>query len=344
MSKALVAMLLAMSSSRRAKRQNVARPRERREDDSPGLEGLAPRARLTVAIISLIVCAVVASAATAGPPARSYIRSAGPAGAERTLVVVNGGPGVDSQFTFRGFKSLASASWRVVAYDQRGVGRTPMPQSGNTANLDYSLDAFVADLEALRVRLDVETIDLIGHSFGALVAAAYTATHPDRVRSLTLISGLPVSVKAQYEGDARFEQRLALLQRRGLVPRIVPELCARRHRALLPVYLGDPARAGVIATKLGTSRCDDSVDALVNASILSDPRRKALARALGRYRGPALVAIGARDPFGTAWADQAAAPLSGANVTTRILPGVGHFPWLESPTFLPLLRAFVNRA
>ena len=150
--------------------------------------------------------ATVASTATAvSTPARSFVRSAGPADTSRTLIIVNGGPGLDSQFTFRGLRGLASATRRVVAYDQRGVGRTPMPRIGNSLNLDYTLDAFVADIEALRIRLGVDRIDVLGHSFGALLAVAYAAKHPGRVRSLILAAGLPVSVEAQFEGDARFE-------------------------------------------------------------------------------------------------------------------------------------------
>lgn len=283
------------------------------------------------------------ASAAPSPPARSFIRSAGQLNAPRTIIVVNGGPGLDSQFTFRGLKDLASGSRRVVAYDQRGVGRTPMPQSGTTVNLDYTIDAFVADLEALRLRLGVDRIDVLGHSFGALIGAAYAATHPKRVRTLILVSGLPMSVKAQWEGDARFEQRLVALQQKGIVPEVVPELCAARGRALVPVYVGDPSRAREIGTALGPSTCDDSVDLVVNESIVNDPRRLVLERALARYQGQALVVIGARDPFGAVWADDAARPLRGAHLTKRVLPNAGHFLWLESPTFLPLLRSFLDR-
>ena len=87
---------------------------------------------------------------------------------------------------------------------------------------------------------------------------------------------------------------------------------------LLPVYLGDARRAGAIAAALGPFRCDDSVAVVANEAIVSDPRRHALELALARYRGPALVVMGARDPFGAAWADDNAAPLRGARVTKKV--------------------------
>jgi proline iminopeptidase len=292
------------------------------------------------ALAVLLVSVVLASIASAASPIRAFIRSAGPVDAPRTVIVVNGGPGYDSQQMFRGFKRLASSTRRVVAYDQRGVGRSPRPRS---VPGDYSLDAFVADLEALRLRLGVERVDLVGESFGALVVAAYTASHPDRVRTLSLLSALPMSVEAQFEGDARFERRLRVLQQQGLVAKTVPPLCAARTRALLPVYLGNPRSAGSVAAALGPFRCDDLVSILANDAILADPRRPRLALALGRYRGPALVLIGARDPFGSAWADDNAAPLRNARVTKRVLPGAGHLLWLESPVLFPTLRGFLAR-
>ena len=284
--------------------------------------------------------APIALGATGSSPVHSFVRLAGPPAAGRTVIVVNGGPGLDSQQMFRAFKRLATPARRVVAYDQRGVGRTPAP---NTPLADYSLGAFVADLEGLRIRLRAKRIDLVGHSFGSLIVSAYTATHPERVRSLTLVSGLPVSLAAQYAGDARFERRLADLQRQGVVPRHVPGLRAARNAALLPVYLGDPRRAGTVLSRLGPSRCSDVVGTLANDAIEHDPLRPKLAAALGKYRGPALIIIGARDPFGAVWATDDAAPLRNARVTKRIIPRAGHFVWLESDEFFPLLRGFLGR-
>lgn len=299
----------------------------------------APPVRALI-LAALVVTATLAAAGSAATPVRSFVRTAGPAEATRTLILVNGGPGYDSQQVFRGFRRLASSRRRVVAYDQRGVGRTPPPPA---AEADFSLDAFVADLEALRARLGVDRIDLIGHSFGALVASAYTATHPRRVRSLILESGLPLGVEAQYEGDARFEQRLRFLQREGIVPAVVPGSCVARARALLPVYVGDPRDTAAIRSSLGPFRCDDEVSDVANEAILAGFRRDELTLALARYRGPALVLMGALDPFGAAWANDNAAPLRRARLTKRVLPNAGHYLWLESPAFFPAVRAFLAR-
>ena len=53
--------------------------------------------------------------------------------------------------------------------------------------------------------------------------------------------------------------------------------------------------------------------------------------------------IGALDPFGAVWADDGAEPFRNARLTKRILPNAGHFLWLESNRFMPLLQTFLAR-
>jgi pimeloyl-ACP methyl ester carboxylesterase len=54
--------------------------------------------------------------------------------------------------------------------------------------------------------------------------------------------------------------------------------------------------------------------------------------------------MGAADPFGTDWgivANREALPA--AQVRAVILPDAGHFPWLESKRFVPVVRSFLSR-
>ncbi|SCE10666.1 alpha/beta hydrolase fold, partial [Streptomyces sp. BpilaLS-43] len=52
----------------------------------------------------------------------------------------------------------------------------------------YRCDRLVDDIEALRTHLGLERIDLLGHSAAGNSAALYAAAHPQRLRSLTLVT------------------------------------------------------------------------------------------------------------------------------------------------------------
>ncbi len=80
--------------------------------------------------------------------------------------------------------------------DWRGAGESDRPADGS-----HRIEDYVADLELLRRALGLEQMDLLGHSFGALVALTYAAVHPDCVTRV-VIDGVP---------DWRAKERIAAL-------------------------------------------------------------------------------------------------------------------------------------
>ena len=71
----------------------------------------------------------------------------------------------------------------VVRYDERGCGLSDS-EAG-----DLSLDAWVADLEAVVDAVGLDRFTLLGVSQGAAIAVGYAAAHPDRVADLVLYGG-----------------------------------------------------------------------------------------------------------------------------------------------------------
>ncbi|MGC0422629.1 alpha/beta fold hydrolase [Embleya sp. AB8] len=69
--------------------------------------------------------------------------------------------------------------WRVYAVDLRGHGRSDWPG-------DYSLELMRDDLRGFLDALDLDRVDLIGHSMGGIVAYLFAQEHPERVRRLVL--------------------------------------------------------------------------------------------------------------------------------------------------------------
>jgi pimeloyl-ACP methyl ester carboxylesterase len=90
------------------------------------------------------------------------------------------------------FHYLTHHGFRVLRYDLFGRGFSDRPA------VDYNLDLFVKQLsdllDALRL---IRPVNLVGLSMGGPVTAAFTAHHPQRVRSLTLID--PAGARAVAE-------------------------------------------------------------------------------------------------------------------------------------------------
>jgi len=79
----------------------------------------------------------------------------------------------------RWYESLATKLC-LIRYDGRGIGMSDRDVT------EYSLDALVADLEAVVDRLELETVALFGVLHTGPVAIAYAARHPERVSHLIL--------------------------------------------------------------------------------------------------------------------------------------------------------------
>ncbi len=130
------------------------------------------------------------------------------------VVFLHGGPGVgdlagDSAFLGK----LAADGFRVYVYDQLGAGR-----SGRLADpRGYGLTRDVADLEAVRLAIGAERLNLVARDYGAQLAAAYLAQHPARVARTVLYS--PAGLTGLPAGRAGDRPRAsAILLGPGAVP------------------------------------------------------------------------------------------------------------------------------
>lgn len=84
--------------------------------------------------------------------------------------------------TWRKAMPLLTSHFKVISYDLRGHGTSPMP------NGEFGLDDLVADLERLREVTDIEQAHFAGHSLGGMIGPAYALRYPERVLSLGLLS------------------------------------------------------------------------------------------------------------------------------------------------------------
>ncbi|HEY6252188.1 MAG TPA: alpha/beta hydrolase [Candidatus Angelobacter sp.] len=107
----------------------------------------------------------------------------GKPGTALPVIAVNGGPGLTHAYMVQNdLWERIARHHLVVFYDQRGTGGSkPLPPG--TAQ---SMDAQVADLEAVRQTLGLAKVALVGDSYGGLLVMAYAASHPEHVAKLVL--------------------------------------------------------------------------------------------------------------------------------------------------------------
>jgi pimeloyl-ACP methyl ester carboxylesterase/AraC-like DNA-binding protein len=101
--------------------------------------------------------------------------------------------------------ALAAEGRRLIRSDLRGIGLSdPDPPR-------WTFEALVEDFEAVVEASGVERFDLLGLSHGALVALAYAARHPQRVRKLALYGGYAEGFGVRGDPD-EIKRRNSLLR------------------------------------------------------------------------------------------------------------------------------------
>ncbi|MCL7476007.1 MAG: alpha/beta hydrolase [ANME-2 cluster archaeon] len=110
------------------------------------------------------------------------------------MYVLHGGPGLDHRYFGRSLSGLENI--RELYYiDFRGHGK-----SSKTDVKTYTLETFVDDIDAIRMHLWHDSIEILGHSMGGMVGLLYALHYPAYLEKLILV-GTPAKhtkVKGYY--------------------------------------------------------------------------------------------------------------------------------------------------
>lgn len=116
-----------------------------------------------------------------------------------------------------------SRTYRVVRFDVRGCGRSEVPPR----DADWSATRLIDDALGLINHLKIQRVHWIGEASGALLGEIFAVTYPERLQSLTLISGPPVLEQSLLASYALTESdSLVAMERYGL-----PEWLRRTNAA-----------------------------------------------------------------------------------------------------------------
>lgn len=253
------------------------------------------------------------------------------------VIAVNGGPGLSHAYM------LVNDMWQKVArnrlvvfYDQRGTGTSKHLQP----DAPQTMDAQIADLDAVRAKLGLEKVALVGDSYGGLLVMAYAAAHPEHVGKLVLSDSPGPSWKSvihllpQTFPDIE-EQNAAEEKKLGSNTDAAAQAGLRNHFRMI---FYSPAKRDAYMAKMG----DLGYEPAVGEAISKATENLDLTGKLAEFHFPTLVITGRYD--------MNVAPLTAWNLAHTI-PGAkivffeesGHLPSYEEPAkYQTVLETFLN--
>ena len=261
----------------------------------------------------------------------------GARGASLPVIAVNGGPGLSHAYM------MVNDLWQrvgkkhfVVLYDQRGTGKSKPVKNGAA----QTMEAQVADLEAVRAALKLDKVALVGDSYGGMLSMAYAVAHPERVAKLVLSDSPPPNWKTMVhllpevfpdmeESGAAEEKRLGestdAAAQAGLLNHFRMIFYSPEKRDAYMAKMGDLGFEPSVATAISKSTSEMDLTAQIK-----------------EFHFPVLVITGRYDlnvaPL-TAW--RMAHEIPGARIV--FFEKSGHLPAYEEPEkYLSVLDGFLN--
>ena len=134
-------------------------------------------------------------------------------GQGKAIIVLHGGPDFDHSYLLPELDRL-SDSYRLIYYDQRGRGQS----ADGVKPEDVTLGSDIADIEKVRQYYHLDSVVLLGHSWGTVLALEYALRYPGRVSHMILMNPAPAS-EADYKQlrNDWLEKRAADMERRKAI-------------------------------------------------------------------------------------------------------------------------------
>jgi proline iminopeptidase len=254
-------------------------------------------------------------------------------GTGEPVIVLHGGPGLSHKYLFPQIDTLLSDNVKLIFYDQRASGWTGGMEDTNS----LTMDVFVEDLEKIRIKLGLEKLNLMGHSFGGLLAMYYGIKYPERVNSMVLVDSDAASweLRTPYQiqtirarlTDADWKE-MEDIEKAGAFINKDPVLIESYFRVFLKSYFANPG--DVAQLELGFDKKLVEKNETTSKHLRDNLAKYDIHKELKKITCPVLVMIGRQSIFSVegAGAIQASLP----NSELMIFEDCGHFEYIEQPT------------
>jgi proline iminopeptidase len=124
-------------------------------------------------------------------------------GKGQPLVILHGGPGASHDYFLPHLLPLIRKN-RIIFIDERGSGRSQKLENPSA----YTIENMRDDVEAVRQKLQLGKISLLGHSCGGVLAQAYAMKYQEHLTHLILCSTFH-STKKMNEVFKKMKEKMA---------------------------------------------------------------------------------------------------------------------------------------
>jgi len=259
------------------------------------------------------------------------------------LVVVHGGPGASHDYFLPYLLPLARHN-RLVFIDERGSGKSEKLEDASK----YTVEAMAEDVEAVRKTLALGKINVLGHSYGGVVAQAYAFKYQGNLSHLVLCSTfhstkalnevfrqmkakMPAELRARinameaeglyghgkdYEKNRYTDEYMIAAWGEGYFPYIYQNRPDPNH---------DPVANGIMSWDLYREMWGSHGEFVVDGNLVSVE----YADRLGTIKVPTLITVGDNDETDPSIARDMHARIPGSKLV--ILPKSGHMTFVDQP-------------
>ncbi len=254
--------------------------------------------------------------------------------------VLHGGPGDNLDMMLQ--LGALSDEYRMIFYDQRAAGRT----NGDADIESHTVAMFVEDLEQLRLKLGGgEKINIIGGSWGALLALQYAMQYSEHINAMALLSSLGHTAEfmpiyqARVADNRSTEDSLKLEQLVGTheFAQRLPNTMVEFWRTYFRAYFYNPDLADNIKLWMRDTTYAQvegryaQLGQFLNSYDLPDK--------LEKISCPTLILCWDYDATPIEWVTPIKEGISGSQM--EVIENAGHFLWVEAPDqVIAMLRKY----
>ena len=271
------------------------------------------------------------------------------------LVILHGGPGASHDYFLPALLPLAGKN-RMVFIDERGSGRSGKLEDPS----GYTLENMAADVEQVRSSLRLGKINLLGHSFGGVLAQVYALGYPKNLSSLVLCSTFHstpqmnrVFRKMIAEMAPELRGRVEAMEKRGLFGNGKEYEKNRYSQEYMSAAWGegyfpylyqerpdpnfDPAAMGNMAWDVYREMWGSHGEFIIDGNLASVD----FTESLGSIRIPALITVGDHDECAPQISEEMNRLIPGSKLV--VLPRSGHMTFVDQPAlFLAAVDGFLH--